>query len=414
MPRAEEMEGIAGLEMPTRFIVHLDMDAFFASIEQRDNPQLKSKPVIVGARPKKGKGRGVVSTCSYEARKFGIRSAMPISTAFRLCPQGIYLRPDMEKYRLASEQIFKILAEFSPDIEPVSIDEAFLDLSQSYHLFGTAYNACLILKSRIKKETGLTASVGLAPTRMAAKIASDLEKPDGLVEVSEGKLLDFLWPLAVDRIWGLGEKSCQALEKIGIKTIGDLARHEVNELVGILGKNGASFWQLANGIDESEVQTESEAKSVSNETTFEKDTLDDEIIESELMRLGEEVARRLRQTGFKCRTITLKIRLSGFITHTRSTTVSQSTNRTDIIASQIKHLYRSFAKKNKKVRLVGVKAGNLNRQDQEPSLFPDQIEIKKEAVDKVVDKIKDKFGDGSIYLAASKSRGRFFARGDPG
>ena len=190
-----------------RYIIHVDMDAFFASIEQRDNPSLRGKPVIVGADPKKGRGRGVVSTSSYEAREFGIHSAMPISIAYQRCPYAAFLLPDMERYSEASRRIYRILYDFTPDIEPVGIDEAFLDITASYKIFGTPREAALLIKKRIKEETSLTASVGLAPTKMAAKIASDLEKPDGMVEVSREGLLDFLWPLEIRRLWGLGKKT---------------------------------------------------------------------------------------------------------------------------------------------------------------------------------------------------------------
>jgi len=184
-----------------RYIVHADMDAFFAAIEQRDNPRLKGKPVVIGADPKKGKGRGVVSTCSYEARRFGIHSAMPISYAYRRCPHAVFLPVDMAKYYNVSQQIYNIFTDFTPDVEPISIDEAFLDITGSCHFFGTPLETCLIIKRRIRNDTGLSVSIGLAPIKMAAKIASDLEKPDGLVQVSKDTLLAFLWPLDIGRIW---------------------------------------------------------------------------------------------------------------------------------------------------------------------------------------------------------------------
>jgi DNA polymerase IV len=257
-----------------RYIVHVDMDAFFAAIEQRDDPRYRAKPVIVGALPKDGKGRGVVSTCSYEARRFGIHSAMPIREAYRKCPQGIFLPVNMEKYEEVSRRIHGLLYSFTPDIEPVGIDEAFLDITGSYHLFGTALQTCLSIKKSIKEKTGLTASCGLAPTMMAAKIASDLKKPDGMVEVEDEGLLGFLWPLDVRKLWGLGPKLESALNNMGIKTIGDLAKRDVRDIESLLGKNGRHLWELSNGIDERTVETSSEAKSFSGETTFERDTSD--------------------------------------------------------------------------------------------------------------------------------------------
>jgi DNA polymerase IV len=385
-----------------RYIVHIDMDAFFASVEQRDNPRYRLKPVIIGADPKSGKGRGVVSTCSYEARKFGVRSAMPISIAYRLCPQAVYLLPDMEKYSRVSDEIFTIIYDFTPDIQRVSIDEAFLDISDSYRLFGTAVEACQLMKSRIKKEAGLTASVGLAPTKMAAKIASDLKKPDGLVEVREENMMEFLRPLDVGRISGVGEKAKALLNQIGVKTIGDLADKDIKDLAALFGRNGLWFWNMARGIDEDEVESESRARSISNETTFERDTRDDGIIKSRLSSLSEEVSARMRKEGFKCRTITLKIRLEGFQTFTRAVTIADPTNFTDVVSRSIKKLYDDFQVKDKKVRLVGVKASNLIPADERTSLFQDKADARKEEIETVVDKIRNKFGDGSICRAASK------------
>jgi len=382
-----------------RFIVHIDMDAFFAAIEQRDNPSLRGKPVIVGADPKGGKGRGVVSTCSYEARKFGVHSAMPISFAYQKCPKGVFLPVDMEKYGRVSQEILNILYEFTPQIEPVSIDEAFLDITSSYHLFGTPYQTCVLIKSRTKKETGLTASIGLAPTKMAAKIASDLGKPDGLVEVKPERLLDFLWPLDIRKIWGLGEKSQIALNKMGIKTIGDIAKKSQKDLTAIFGKNGIHFWELAQGIDEREVENESEAKSVSNEFTFDEDTSDRKKIESTLMLLCEKVSNRLRQDGLKGKTITLKIRLTGFETYTRAVTMTEPTNFVDIIYQEIKQLLDKFNAHGKKIRLVGVKVGNFGAGTSQETLFKETTDKKKESLHQAIDKIKQKFGEDALHRA---------------
>ncbi len=378
------------------------MDAFFAAIEQRDNPSLQGKPVVVGADPKGGKGRGVVSTCSYEARKFGIASAMPISMAYRRCPRAVFLPVDMEKYSRVSSEIYRLFYDFTPEIESVGIDEAFLDISGSYHLFGTPLKTCQLLKSRIKEETGLTASVGLAPTKMAAKIASDLNKPDGLVEVTEGDLLDFLWPLDISKIWGLGKKSKILLNDMGIETIGDLARTDLKKLEEVFGKNGEYFWELANGIDEREVEAEGEVKSISNEVTFDKDIGDRERIEGTLIGLCEKVSGRLRKDRFKGRTITLKIRLQGFHTYTRSKTLTQPTNFVDTIYPAIKKLFEDFDLKGRRVRLVGVKVSNLAPVDFKESLFADVSDEKKERIHKAVDKIKKKFGDIAIHRAGSQ------------
>jgi len=384
-----------------RFIVHVDMDAFFAAIEQRDDPRLMGKLVIVGADPKGGRGRGVVSTCSYEARKFGVHSAMPISTAYKKCPAAIFLPVDMEKYGKVSDEIYRLLYEFTPDIEPVSIDEAFLDITGSYHLFGTPLETCRLIKYRIKEGARLTASLGLAPTKMAAKIASDLKKPDGLVEVTREGLLEFLRPLSVRKIWGLGEKTEKTLNDIGIRTIGELAQRDPKELVGEFGKNGFEMWRLANGIDESGVETEREAKSIGNEVTFDEDTLDKKRVENALLTLSQKVAARLRDEGLKARTITLKIRLSGFETHTRAVTLDGATNFDEAIYGRIKRLFNDFPLKGKKVRLVGVKASNLSSASFRESLFQEGEEAKSESIHKAIDKIRHKFGDGFIYRAGS-------------
>jgi len=406
-----------------RFIAHVDMDAFFAAIEQRDNPRLKGKPVVVGADPKGGAGRGVVSTCSYEARKFGIHSAMPISIAYRKCPRAVFLPVDMEKYAKVSHQIYDIFYDFTPDIEPVSIDEAFLDITGSHHLFGQSVplrdddeqsrrgkprrsagspsDVCLLIKSRIKQLTDLIASVGLAPTKMAAKIASDLEKPDGFVEVKEDKLLDFLWPLDISRMWGLGKKTEVIFRGMGMNKIGDIAKKDIRELTDVFGKNGARFWYLANGIDERPVETDDEIKSVGHETTFNEDTSDRTKIEAALMRLSEKVSDRLRQNNLKGRTIALKIRLENFKTYTRALTMDVPTNFADVLYKQVKNRYNEFAVKAGRVRLVGVSVSNLSSADFRGNLFAAESDRNRESVHRALDKIKERFGDESIHRATS-------------
>lgn len=385
-----------------RFIAHIDMDAFFASIEERDRPSLRGKPVVIGADPRSGKGRGVVSTCSYEARKYGIHSAMPISTAFRKCPKAVFLPVDMDKYLEVSAQIHEILYSFSPDIEPISIDEAFLDITGSYHLFGTPLETCKRIKEKVRALTGLTASVGLAPTKMAAKIASDIDKPDGLVEVTKEGLLDFLRPLDVRKIWGLGRKAGDELNSIGIRTIGDIAARDPDELTGIFGKVGLEFWRLAHGIDERMVLSEGVAKSISSEMTFDIDTIEDQKVEGVLLTLCEKVSGRLRAYGLKARTVTLKIRLSDFSTFTRSNTIKSATNFIDILYDTIHALYKDFDTKNKKVRLLGLKCANFCAGSFSDNLFEDSGDLKREATHKALDRIKERFGDSSIFIAGTK------------
>ena len=378
------------------------MDAFFSSIEERDQPSLRGKPVVVGADPRAGRGRGVVSTCSYEARKYGIHSAMPISVAYRKCPEAVFLPVDMDKYAQVSAQIYKILYSFSPDVEPVSIDEAFLDITGSYHLFGSPIETCRTIKVKIRRLTELTASVGLAPTKMAAKIASDIDKPDGLVEVTEKGLLDFLRPLEVRRIWGLGKKGEEILGKAGIRTIGDLGNRTPKELTAIFGKTGLDFWRMANGIDERPVERALEARSISNEVTFDVDTIEVPKIESALMTLCEKVSGRLRAAGLKCRTMTLKIRLADFSTFTRSVTVGNATNFIDILYRTVKAVYKDFDTKGKSVRLLGVRCANFCPANLQDSLFADSGEVKSEARHKALDRIKNKFGENSIFIAGSR------------
>ncbi|MBN1353536.1 MAG: DNA polymerase IV [Candidatus Omnitrophica bacterium] len=387
-----------------RFIVHVDMDAFFAAVEQRDNPSLLGKAVVVGADPRSGKGRGVVSTCSYEARRFGIHSAMPISAAYKRCPHAVFLPVDISKYVRVSRQIYSILYSFTPDLEAVSIDEAFLDITGSHHLFGGPRNAAILIKSRIKKETGLTASVGLAPTKMAAKIASDLLKPDGFVEVTEKGLLGFLWPLDISKMWGVGKKSEGILRDMGIRKIGDLASEDPDRLKNAFGVNGLRLWNLANGLDEREVKAESEAKSVSNEVTFNTDIDSKEIAESVLMTLCEKVSDRLRSDNLEGRTVTLKIRLGNFKTYTRSVSRTEASNFTDMLYKEVKSLYNRFGTKGRKVRLLGVKVSGISRRAFKTSLFSNTCDTKIEDAHKAVEKIKKKFGRNSIHRASSNMR----------
>ena len=296
-----------------KIILHIDMDAFFAAVEQLDFPEYRGKPVIVGADPKDGKGRGVASTCSYEARKYGIHSAMPISQAYKRCPQGIYVRGRMERYQEVSRQVMKILNDFSPQMEPISIDEAFLDISGCIRLLGSPKEIGLSVKNRIKNELHLTASVGIAPSKFIAKIASDLEKPDGLVIVEPENHKQFLRPLPISRMWGVGKKTEPILQVMGIKTIGDLADFSQKKVIDKLGKNGLHFWYLANGIDKRDVNPYEGAKSISQEITFDEDTRDVKKLKHTLFYLSNELSQLMRKDCLRSKTITLKIRLEDFV-----------------------------------------------------------------------------------------------------
>jgi nucleotidyltransferase/DNA polymerase involved in DNA repair len=391
------------MRITKKYIIHVDMDAFFASCEQEDNPSLKGKPVIVGADPKNGKGRGVVSACSYEARKFGIHSAMPISRAYKKCPHGVFLPVNGKRYSEVSRKIFALFQDFTPDVEPVSIDEAFLDITGSHQHFGGPEETCRRIKNSVNKNTGLTASVGLAPNKMTAKIASDLKKPDGLVIVREENLTDFLAPLPVGKLWGVGEKTKKCLHKIGIRTIGDIASSEPHTLIYFFGRNGQHLWELASGIDERNVETEREALSISNEHTYEKDTANIHYIRDVIMALSEKTAWRMRKHGLKARTITLKIRFSDFRTCTRAATIDKPTNFAHIIYENCIDKLREFTpleKNNKKLRLLGVKVSNFSEDEQEQDLFfsPSLLESRKEDLYIAMDRIKDKFGENAIRL----------------
>lgn len=384
-----------------RTIAHLDMDAFFAAVEQRDNPALKGRPVVVGADPKAGRGRGVVSTCSYEARRYGIHSTMPISAAYRNCPGAVFLPVDMRKYSKVSREMFELLYDFTPDIEPLSIDEAFLDITGSTRLFGPPLETGAKIKERIKKDLRLTATIGIAPNKMAAKIASAHAKPDGLLEITVENLLPFLRPLPVAKMFGVGEQTQKILITMGIQTIGDLAQIPAASLCERLGVRGQYLWDLANGHDDRIVVPEEEVKSVSHEHTFEEDTGDREQMDSALSVLCEKVSRRLRSDGLKGKTVTLKLRSSDFKTITRDRTLPERTNFFDVIYKTVKSLFDASYAPRKKYRLIGVRVSNFRQPYVRDSLFGDSDSAKTENIHKAVDMIKDRFGEKGIIRGRS-------------
>jgi len=382
-----------------RVILHVDMDAFFASIEQREHPDYIGKPLIVSADPKKGKGRGVVSTCSYEARKFGVHSAMPVSQAYKLCPQGIYVPPNGALYSQVSKDIFKLFYEFTDLVEPLSIDEAFLDVSGCIKLFGSAKKIGQKLKYRIYESQALMSSVGIAPNKFLAKIASDLEKPDGLVIVEEDKIQEFLNPLVLSRLWGAGKKTIEKLNKEDIYTIGDLAKIPEEILKQKFGKQGQHFFYLSRGLDDRPVVKGHEVKSVSNETTFSHDLYDMEILRETLLHLSEKVAYRMRKKLLNGKTVQLKLRYEGFETITRNKTLKVSTANTEIIFKLIWDLFELNYDKSRKVRLLGVGMTGFNEKPfQQMSLF-DEIDSKISNLDMVEDLVRKKFGKKAINRA---------------
>jgi DNA polymerase-4 len=303
-------------------IIHLDMDAFYAAVEVLDDPSLQGKPVIVGG----SKNRGVVSSASYEARKFGVHSAQPVATAMRLCPQGVFLPVRMDRYKEISRKIFEIFRRFSPLVEPLSLDEAFLDVTGSSRLFGPPEEIAAKIKKLVKEETELTVSAGVAPTKFVAKIASDLNKPDGLTIVEPGGVGTFLDPLPIETLWGVGQATRKTLSRLGVRTIGDLSRLPAELLEKRLGKQGRHLHFLANGIDEREVEAEREVKSIGHERTLGEDIRERAVAKRELLSLASRVARRLRDHGFTGKTITLKVKYHDFVQITRSVTLPEGTD----------------------------------------------------------------------------------------
>jgi nucleotidyltransferase/DNA polymerase involved in DNA repair len=385
-----------------RIILHVDMDAFYASVEQRDHAEHRGKPVIIGSDPQGGKGRGIVATCSYEARKFGVHSAQPISQAWRLCPQGIYLRPDMEKYGRVSGRVMQIFLEFTDMLEQVSIDEAFLDVTGSARLFGSGAEIATKIKRRIQQELQLTASVGVAQNKFIAKVASDLKKPDGLVIVEPGREKEFLAPLPVSRLWGVGPKTEAQLKRIGLLRIGQIADMRHADLIARLGKSGAHLWQLAQGIDDRPVLSAEGAKSIGHEITFAQDTSDLALLESTLLSLTEKVAHRLRAQGVRARTITLKFRKADFSTFTRRITVNLLLDTTEKIFPIARKLMEPMVHEGALVRLLGVSASQLEEAGdrKQLSLLDDQPRQKDRKLAAALDDIAQRFGNRAITRAA--------------
>ena len=376
-------------------ILHIDMDCFFAAVEVKDNPDLAGKPVIVGALPGT---RGVVSACSYEAREYGVHSAMPISRAYRKCPDGIYLKPNGKRYVEESEKIRAVFLFYTPLVEPVSLDEAFLDVSGSHRMFGTSVEIGHEIKKRISDETGLVASVGIAPSKFVAKIASDLEKPDGFVVVDDDDVLEFLRPLDVRKIWGVGKATWKRLEKLGIKTIGDVSDFPAEELERIFGKHGRHLHNLSLGIDDRSVNPETERKQVSAEHTFNEDVSDKTEVERTLLALSDKVAARLLKKGSKGRKITLKLRDETFKTITRCRTLERRVMSTEDIYNLALDIYRGESRGLRKIRLVGVSVSGFETASQ-TSLFED-TSARTNRIEKVVADIRGRFGKEAITRAS--------------
>jgi DNA polymerase-4 len=388
-------------------ILHVDMDAFYASVEQRDNPELRGKPVIVGGSAGQ---RGVVSAASYEARRFGVHSAMPSATARRLCPQGVFLPVRMRHYATIARQIRDILLSFTPLVEPLSLDEAFLDVRGCEGLFGPAPEMARQIRQRVREETGLVASVGVAPNKFLAKLASDLRKPDALVVVPADGVAEFLRPLPVGRIWGVGARGEKRLHALGLHTVGQLAALPEEVLAGHFGETGRHVWRLANGLDSRHVVPDREARSISTETTFAHDIGDLDVLRVWLLDLVDQLAARLRRHGLRGRTVELKLRSSDFRTRTRSLSLADPTDVTDTIWQAVRTLFERGATRDVlPLRLIGVGASKLTRDATVQSdLFDGEQTERQSKLDRAVDAIRGQFGTGSI------KRGSLFERGDEG
>jgi len=375
-----------------RFIVHIDMDAFFASVEKLDNPDLKDKPVIVGGLGK----RGVVATASYEARRYGIKSAMPILKARKLCPDGIYLPPRFERYREISKKIQQILLSYTPKIEPISLDEAFLDLTETVDSFDLAVAKAAKIHIEIKEKLGLTCSVGVAPNKFLAKLASDMRKPNGFMVIRKEEIEDVLRDLPISRMWGVGRITEKKLNDMGVKTIGELKKIPKSRLKDAFGKQGENLYRLARGIDESPVEPYHPVKSISQEITFDEDIKDSEKIKLYIARLSEEVGEALRKRGLRARTVKIKVRFSDFTTITRQFSFDIPTSSTGMIRSLARKLFEEKVAENKKVRLIGVGVSNLTgKKEGQLYLFP-KAEEKLEKIDYLLDMIRERFGKNSI------------------
>ncbi len=374
-------------------ILHCDLDAFYASVEQRDHPALLGKPVIVGGLPGT---RGVVATCSYEAREYGICSAMPARQAYLLCPDAVFIVPDIKKYLAVSHHVFSILDKYSPLIEPISIDEAFLDVSGCHSLFGSSQEIAQMIKKDVLQEAGLNISVGIAANKFLAKLATDLSKPNGLMVLGDKQVEEILPLLPVDKVWGIGSKTSSRLNKTGIYTIGDLLQFPYQQLQKILGSNTEFYIKLCRGVDSRPVLSISERKSIGNEITFDHDLGQGDEIEQVFLELSCSVAYRLRQANLMAHTISIKLRTPDFKTFSRSHTLPQGINSDLLIYETAFSLYKNSGLAGKRLRLIGLSCSKmLNTDIEQPSLFTDE----NDALTGIIDDLNEKFGSTVIKRA---------------
>jgi len=382
-------------QIQSKHIIHFDMDAFYPSVEILDNPALKGRPVIVGG----GKERGVVSSASYEARRFGVHSAQPVAKAKRLCPDGVFLPVRMSRYQEISKQVFEIFCRFTPLVEPLSIDEAFLDVTGSIRLFGQPEDIAKQIKQIVLTETGLTVSAGVAPSKFVAKIASDIDKPDGLTVVHPNGVRDFLDPLPVKKMWGVGKVTQLSLSHLNIHTFRELRQTPVKVLEKKIGKHGVKIHLLAMGIDERDVIPDHDVKSIGHEQTFSQDIISLNPAQKELLALSNKVARRMRHKGLKGKTITLKVKYFDFVQITRSATLPKSIDDGFEMYSVACRLLKKTEITKKPIRLLGISLSQLSFSGigTQLSLFDqDQSSQKRQRLNIALDSLYEKFGDKSV------------------
>jgi DNA polymerase-4 len=385
--------------MSPRAILHIDMDAFFAAVEVLDDPSLAGRPVIVGGTPE---GRGVVAAASYEARRYGVHSAMSAARARQLCPQGVFLPGRHRRYREVSRLIFAIFAEYTPLIEPLSIDEAFLDVTGCQRLFGPAETIGRTIKERIRREVGLTASVGVAPNKFLAKLGSDLDKPDGFFVFTQESAIRVLAPLPIERLWGVGPSTSRRLARHGIRTIGDLQAIPPARLAAELGEHAVHLHDLAHGRDERPVESDQAARSIGHEVTFASDIGEESQLREVVDELAAKVGRRLRAHGLLARTVSLKARYSDFTTPTRSATLPLPTDSTRVIRDTAHRLLgERLGRRGRPLRLVGVTVSGLVEAEGAPALFVQPDIAREKTLDGVLDRLHERFG-GVIRRGAGR------------
>ena len=389
------------------------MDAFFASVEQRDNPDLRGKPVLVGGSPR---ARGVVAAASYEAREFGCRSAMPMRTAVRLCPHAEIVRPRHDRYREVSEQVMALLHMLSPLVEPLSMDEAFVDVSQRVADGADGRELAKWIRRRVREETELTVSCGVGTGKSVAKIASDIDKPDGLTVVPPGLEAEFLAPLPIRALWGVGPRTAEQLRATGVETVGELAARPLPWLLTRFGARGELFHQLAVGIDDREVGGDRETKSISSETTFAEDISDYDELREVALKQAEDVARRLRRADLRARTVQLKLRLADFTTFTRQRTLPAATDDADQVRETAVEILRAECIGGRRFRLIGVGVSNLQAPDAvaQLGLFdqpaagtgpePPETAARTAALEATLRDLRERFGSGAARFAAESER----------